>query len=64
MNKISIIVPCYNEEKTLLLFYDELIKNITTFENVTFEFIFINDGSCDNTLDEIKKLAQKDSRIQ
>ena len=64
MNKISIIVPCYNEEKTLLLFYDELIKNITTFENVIFEFIFINDGSCDNTLEEIKKLAQKDSRIK
>lgn len=64
MNKISIIVPCYNEEKTLLLFYDELIKNITTFENVEFEFVFINDGSCDNTLDEIKKLAQKDNRIK
>ncbi len=64
MNKISIIVPCYNEEKTLLLFYEELTKNITTFENVTFEFIFVNDGSCDNTLEEIKKLEQKDSRIK
>ncbi len=64
MKKISIIVPCYNEEKTLLLFYEELTKNITTFENVTFEFIFVNDGSCDNTLEEIKKLEQKDSRIK
>lgn len=64
MNKISIIVPCYNEEKTLLLFYEELTKNITTFENVTFEFIFVNDGSCDNTLEEFKKLEQKDSRIK
>ncbi len=31
MNKISIIVPCYNEEKSLPLFYEELIKNINQF---------------------------------
>lgn len=64
MNKISIIVPCYNEEKSLPLFYEELNKNINKFENVEFEFIFVNDGSNDNTLNIIKKLLKNDSRIK
>ena len=57
MEKISIIVPCYNEEKALLLFYEELEKNLKKFpNNVDFEVLFINDGSRDNTLDIIKNL--------
>lgn len=64
MDKISIIVPCYNEEKSLPLFYEELNKNINEFENVEFEFIFVNDGSTDNTLDSIKKLLETDTRIK
>ena len=65
MDKISIIVPCYNEEKSLPLFYDELQKNITKFpENVNFEFIFVNDGSNDNTLEIIKNLLKDDSRVK
>ena len=39
--KISIIVPCYNEEESLPIFYQELMKNINLFENVDFEFIFV-----------------------
>ncbi len=64
MDKISIIVPCYNEEKSLPLFYEELIKNTNKFENVEFEFIFVNDGSKDNTLTYIKNLNKTDSRIK
>lgn len=64
MNKISIIIPCYNEEKTLPLFYQELQKNITEFKNEVFEFIFINDGSSDKTLDTLKKLSKTDKRIK
>ena len=64
MDKISIIVPCFNEEKSLPLFYEELNKNITEFKNSEFEFIFVNDGSNDNTLTEIKNLASKDSRVK
>jgi len=64
MNKISIIVPCYNEEKSLPLFYEELIKNINQFENVDFEFIFVNDGSKDDTLNCIKELNTKDNRVK
>ena len=64
MDKISIIVPCYNEEKSLPLFYEELIKNINEFQNSEFEILFINDGSTDGTLEQIKKLAESDTRIK
>ena len=56
---ISIIVPCYNEEKALPLFYEEMEKQIKNFENVDFEYIFVNDGSSDNTLKVMKELNKK-----
>ncbi len=65
MGKISVIVPCYNEEQALPLFYEELIKNTKEFpEDVTFEMVFVNDGSNDKTLDVIKDLSKKDDRIK
>jgi len=65
MEKISIIVPCYNEEKALPLFYEELQKNIKDFpENVCFELLFVNDGSKDNTLNLLKDLAKKDPQVK
>lgn len=65
MEKISVVVPCYNEEKALPFFYNELCKNINDFnKKVKFEILFVNDGSRDNTLTVIKDLAQKDDRIK
>ena len=65
MEKISVLVPCYNEEKALPYFYEELIKNIQKFpKDVEFEIMFINDGSKDKTLDVIKELKEKDNRIK
>lgn len=64
MDKISIIVPCYNEEKSLPLFYEELTKHTNSFENTEFEFLFVNDGSRDNTLTVIKDLLKNDSRVK
>ncbi len=65
MEKISVIVSCYNEEKALPLFYEELIKNIKNFpKNIEFEIIFINDGSKDNTLNIIKNLTSKDKQVK
>lgn len=65
MEKISIVVPCYNEEKALPLFYEELKNNITDFSrNVEFEILLVNDGSKDNTLKVIKDLTKKDDRIK
>lgn len=63
---ISIIVPCYNEEESLPIFYDEVKKvsvNLYKKYSVNVEFIFINDGSKDATLDVLKKLSEKDSCV-
>ena len=59
---LTIIVPCYNEEEALPFFYEEVskyTKNLPT----DIELLFINDGSKDKTLDEIKKLHKKDKRV-
>ena len=44
MEKISVIVPCYNEEESMPLFYDEICKVAESFKHVDLEFIFLNDG--------------------
>lgn len=59
---LSIIVPCFNEENAVNLFYKE-ISNILR-NSVDFEIIFINDGSKDATLDNIKKLAKIDTKVK
>ena len=64
MEKISIIVPCYNEEEAMPLFYDEISKTASTFDKVDFEFIFVNDGSRDRTLEVARELAKKDKRVR
>ena len=65
MEKISIVVPCYNEELALPLFYEELIKNLNDFsKDVSFEILFVNDGSKDHTLNVIKDLAKKDTQVK
>ena len=64
MAKISIIVSCYNEEKALPLFYEETEKNIKELKDIEFEYIFVNDGSTDKTLEIIKKLRKKDSKVK
>lgn len=64
MEKISIIVPCYNEEESLPLFYDEICKVSSEFKKVDFEFIFVNDGSRDRTLEIARELSKKDKRVR
>lgn len=61
--KISVVVPCYNEQESILLFYDEINKVSKEMEQ-EFEFIFINDGSADHTLERIKELSAKDKRVK
>lgn len=63
MEKISIIVPCYNEEEALPLFYKEVNKVSETMDE-EFEFIFVNDGSKDKTLEVIKNLSTLDKRCK
>ena len=55
--KISVVVPCYNEEEALKYFYKEINDVSKKMKELNFEFIFVNDGSKDKTLDEIKQLA-------
>lgn len=63
MDKISIIVPCYNEEESIPLFYEEIKKQEQKMESVVFELWFIDDGSRDKSLDEMKKLHQNDKEV-
>lgn len=63
---LSVIVPCYNEEENVPYFYEELMKNEPFFreENLDVEVIYIDDGSKDGTVSEIKKLHEKDERVK
>ncbi len=66
MEKISVVVSCYNEEKALPLFYEEMERvRKQDFEGVAdFEYIFVNDGSRDKTLEIMKKLRAQDSKVR
>ena len=61
---ISLIVPCYNEEESLPLFYEATDKLKKKMNYVDFELLFINDGSKDKTLEILRKLAKKDKRVR
>lgn len=61
MKKISLVVPCYNEESNINNFYKSVLE--TDFEKRICEVIFINDGSSDGTLAELKKLKEKKNII-
>ena len=63
MKKISIIVPCYNEEQAIPYFYEEITKVAKEMKN-DFEFIFVNDGSKDKTIEIVKEYAKKDKRVK
>ena len=63
MKKISIIIPAYNEEESLPSLYERLSKLINQINNYEFEILFVNDGSKDRTIQIIKDLRAKDSRV-
>ena len=64
MSKISIIVPCYNEDEALPLFYKEIVKVSKEMKSEDFEFLFVNDGSIDKTLIILRGMAEKDKRVR
>ena len=61
---VSLIIPCYFEETAIPLFYQETVKVIDELPQYRFELIFVDDGSRDNPLAEIKKLAAADERVK
>ena len=64
MDKISIIVPCYNEEKALPEFYRVTAEAVTDIEGAECEFLFVDDGSRDHTPDILESLCRTDSRCR
>ncbi|MDE5538974.1 MAG: glycosyltransferase family 2 protein [Bacilli bacterium] len=62
--KISTIVPCYNEYEAIPYFYEEIIKVSEEMNDVDFEYLFINDGSKDKTLEVLREYAKKDKRVR
>ena len=65
MKKISVLIPCYNEEESVALFYRELTKNDPFFKEkeIELELLYIDDGSKDGTVREVKKLIEQDPRV-
>ena len=63
-DKISVIVSCYNEEQSIPLFYEEMSRVATEMNKVDFEFMFVDDGSKDKTLEIVKDLSMKDKRVK
>ena len=62
MKKITVLVPVYNEQEVIKLFYSKLTKVIDEI-NYNFEILFINDGSEDNTLKIINSFSDLDKRV-
>ncbi|MCR4896393.1 MAG: glycosyltransferase family 2 protein [Lachnospiraceae bacterium] len=65
MKRFTAIVPCYNEEETVPIFYDEMIKNDPFFRenDLELELLFIDDGSTDSTVTKIRELHDRDERV-
>lgn len=65
MSLLSVIVPCYNEEDNVLPFYEELTKNEPFFKEkgIDVEILYIDDGSVDKTVEEVKRLREKDESV-
>lgn len=66
MKLLSVIVPCYNEEENVRDFYDELCKNTDFFakKGILLEILYVDDGSKDKTVSEVKKLCAEDARVR
>lgn len=63
MKKVTILIPCYNEEGSLDALYEALKELMDTQTSYTWEILMVNDGSKDRTIDIIKQLREKDKRI-
>ena len=62
MKKISVVIPCFNEQEAVPLFYEAFLKE-TSGMNVEFEFVFVDDGSRDGTLAAFDSLHERDGRV-
>lgn len=61
---ISIVIPCYNEEKTINIICEAIQKTMEQVDDMEYELLLVNDGSSDDTLEKMQKLAEKNTRIK
>ena len=61
---VTLVVPCYNEEGTIPVFYGTVKEVLDSDCDIDYRILFVNDGSTDHTLEEMKKLSTLDSRVQ
>ena len=61
--EISIVIPCFNEEEAIPIFYEETLKVLKTMPLSSFEFVFVDDGSSDKTLEIIKEISVEDNSV-
>ena len=64
MKNIRIILPVYNEEETILAFYDELKLNLAKIPNCSFDTLFVVDKSTDNTINIIEQICQNNNNVE
>ncbi len=64
MSNLTIVIPCYNEQEVLLMLYSKLEETVATLPDYAFTYLFVNDGSSDQTLDLLRELAQKDAKVR
>lgn len=64
MKTVDIIVPCYNESEVLNIYYTSVSKIVLEMPEYTFNYIFVDDGSKDKTLDILKELAMADNKVK
>lgn len=64
MSKICIVIPCYNEQEMIPLLYQTLDETAASLPKHEFEFLMVDDGSKDKTMDEIREIAKRDSRVK
>lgn len=61
--KLSLVIPAYNEEETIQIFYKEMQSIISDMTNIDVEYLFVDDGSGDNTLEVLRDLNKNDSSV-
>lgn len=60
---LSLVVPCYNEEEALPIFYEEACRVTSEMDHLNIEMLFVDDGSSDETMRVIKELSDRDDRV-
>jgi len=64
MKTVSIVISAYNEETNVQKLHQELSKELKVVKDINFEILFVDDGSKDGTLSEVKKLQSEDARVK